>query len=94
MAAFNGGVRLWKGYPRISAGKFRDCYLHVLIYEWFHGPIPEHHNVHHLDGDKSNFHPKNLVALPESEHGKISARHQWEMVHAARRRRAKRENQR
>lgn len=37
---------------------------HVWIYEQTHGPVPDGHVVYFADGDRRNFDPENLVAVP------------------------------
>lgn len=75
-----------EGYPRVCAGKYRGEYLHILVWEWFNGPVPAGYDIHHKDGDKSNFAPDNLELVEHSEHGRISRRAQLE--YAARKRKA------
>lgn len=58
-----------KGYIRVSAGPFRGKYLHRLVWEWVNGkPIPSGYDVHHKDGDPSNFHPGNLALVKHRAH--------------------------
>lgn len=38
---------------------------HVWVYEQAHGSVPEGHMVFFADGDKRNFDPDNLVAVPQ-----------------------------
>ena len=47
---------------------------HHIAYEKAHGPIPDGCNVVFADGDKRNFDPENLVAVPRNL-GAIIARH-------------------
>lgn len=60
-----------KGYIRISAGPFRGKLLHQLIWQWTH---PEeilnssYDDIHHKDGDPTNFHPDNLEKVPHHGH--------------------------
>jgi len=35
-------------------------YLHQIIYETFHGPIPSGFSINHIDGEKANNRPENL----------------------------------
>lgn len=37
---------------------------HVWVWEQANGPLPEGHVVYFADGDKTNFDPENLVAIP------------------------------
>lgn len=43
-------------------------FLHRRIWEDARGPIPEHHHVHHRDGDRGNNALDNLELLSRSEH--------------------------
>jgi HNH endonuclease len=54
---------------------------HRLVYEAHYGPIPEGHDVHHLDGDKGNNAPTNLVVLDHAEQARL---HAHERRHALR----------
>lgn len=56
------------GYYQISSGIHQGKLLHRLIYESNFGPIPNGFHVHHLDNDKSNNTPTNLVLLSISHH--------------------------
>lgn len=42
--------------------------VHRVVYIEHHGPIPEGHHVHHIDGDIHNNDPGNLVAVTPREH--------------------------
>lgn len=54
-------------YYRTTEGRM----LHRDLYEMFVGPIPAGFDVHHKDGDTTNNHPDNLVAVSKSDHGRI-----------------------
>jgi len=57
------------GYYRKGSSSQNDYErLHRRVYEDNNGPIPEGWHVHHIDGDKENNEPDNLVALEPSEH--------------------------
>ena len=46
---------------------------HVWVYEQHYGPLPEGHHVYFADGDKDNFDPCNLVAVPRRLVGVINS---------------------
>lgn len=57
--------RKWKGY----------VYEHIVVASNSIGrPLREDEEVHHLDFDKMNNHPQNLIVLLKSSHSKL---HQW-----------------
>lgn len=56
--------RVYYAPPRGSA---RES-LHREIFKDNHGPIPDGHHIHHIDGDPSNNHPSNLEALTPEAH--------------------------
>jgi len=45
--------------------------LHVYIWEFFNGEIPNGYQVHHKDFDKSNNELENLILLSASDHMKL-----------------------
>ena len=55
------------GYPQIRSGR-KKKYVHVLSYEIHHGPTEPQSDIHHLDANKENFLPENLVAIPSNHH--------------------------
>jgi HNH endonuclease len=69
---WKGGVSTTpKGYLKITAGPFRDRFLHRLIWEWTHpydAPLKENEDIHHVDGNKLNCHPSNLMRMRKDEH--------------------------
>lgn len=53
---------------------FGWIYEHRVIAEEFMGrPLRDDEEVHHLDEDKLNNHPENLLVLPNSQHLKLHA---------------------
>lgn len=61
-----------KGHYQIGlyndAGKLVSTSVHRLVYLAIHKEIPEGYDIHHLDGNKHNNNPDNLIAIPHSEH--------------------------
>jgi hypothetical protein len=57
-----------------TGGRTEERYVHRRVYEEHHGPIPEGWHVHHVDWDKRNNDPSNLVALTPAEHSAIHLR--------------------
>lgn len=68
-----------KGYPRVTAGPLRGQFIHRIVATAKLGrPLKKDEDVHHLDGDKLNFHPDNLEVRGHREHGFVSAKqHFW-----------------
>jgi hypothetical protein len=58
-----------KGYVRSNAsGRFQ----HVEVWEQQHGrPVPDGHDVHHINGTKTDNSPDNLRAVTKLEHKRI-----------------------
>lgn len=48
----------------------RTIRLHREVWAAINGPIPVGYDIHHLDGDKCNNQPKNLVCITRSEHSR------------------------
>ncbi len=45
--------------------------LHRVVYEQCNGPIPDGHHVHHVDHDRGNNEPENLIALSPGDHQRL-----------------------
>jgi len=59
------------GHPRAYDGYVME---HVLSAESKLGrPLSDDEHVHHIDGDKLNNHPDNLMVLSNSEHATLHA---------------------
>lgn len=59
------------GYYRCTAGDRH--FLHRRVYEDAHGSIPDGWDIHHIDHDKANNDPANLVALTKDAHTRLHA---------------------
>ena len=59
------------GYYQISSGANQGKLLHRLIYEENFGSIPNGFCIHHLDNDKNNNNPSNLILMSKSNHHKL-----------------------
>lgn len=59
------------GYYQITNGTHKGQLLHRLIYEDTYGPIPKGFQIHHIDGNKENNNPTNLMILTKSHHHKL-----------------------
>ena len=58
-----------KGYRRNANNGALE---HVEAWERLHGrPVPDGYDIHHLDGDKLNNDPFNLVAVTPTDHKRI-----------------------
>ena len=68
---YGNGHQRTDGYIQITSGPYKGKLLHRLIYEEVYGPIPKGWSIHHLDMDKTNNNPGNLVALSKSNHHKL-----------------------
>jgi len=63
----NAEQRANRVYYVPSRGSDREA-LHREIFKDSHGPIPDGHHIHHIDGDTDNNDPSNLEALTPSAH--------------------------
>lgn len=45
--------------------------LHVYVWEKVNGKIPKGHHIHHIDRNKQNNEPENLVLMTEEAHRKL-----------------------
>lgn len=48
--------------------------MHRVVWEHHHGPIPPGHDIHHIDGDRTNNSIANLAMLPKADH---TRHHHW-----------------
>lgn len=58
----------WHRRPSGHYHNKRRGYLHRYVWERVHGPIPDKHVVHHVDGDPANNDIGNLALMGKSEH--------------------------
>lgn len=66
---FNGKVyRRHKGERYFSHGCHR---MHRDVWSFYNGPVPEGHEIHHVDFDTSNNSIENLVCLSLEEHRRV-----------------------
>lgn len=68
---FGNGHQRTDGYIQITSGPYKGKLLHRLIYEEVYGSIPKGYTIHHIDGDKTNNNPSNLMLLTKSNHHKL-----------------------
>lgn len=71
MTEFGKAAKRSDGYYQITTGCHRGKLLHRLVYEKAYGAIPAGFICHHLDNDKNNNAPSNLVLLTKSHHHSI-----------------------
>jgi hypothetical protein len=80
---FNGEV--YRRYPAADKKNHQRYFqrvrdrkaLHRVVWEFFKGPIPPGHHIHHVNGDWSNNDISNLECLSPKEHGE---RHKGENI--------------
>lgn len=66
---FNGKrYHLYAGERYYSRGTNR---LHRVVWEYYHGPIPDGYEVHHIDGNPANNDPGNLECIKASQHTEL-----------------------
>lgn len=51
--------------------KYHKPRVHRIIYEMYKGKIPKGYIIHHIDGNKLNNNPNNLIAIPREEHPQV-----------------------
>jgi hypothetical protein len=58
-----------EGYYVITSGEYRKKLLHRLIFEDYHDcKLDSNDIIHHIDGDKTNNHPTNLICMSKKAH--------------------------
>ena len=68
---FGNAYKRKDGYWQISSGANQGKLLHRLIYEANFGSIPTGFCVHHINKDKNDNAPENLMILSKSNHHKL-----------------------
>ena len=68
---YGNGQQRTDGYIQITSGPYKGKLLHRLIYEEVYGSIPKGYTIHHIDGDKTNNNPSNLMLLTKSNQHKL-----------------------
>lgn len=68
---FGNAYKRKDGYYQISSGNNQGKLLHRLVYEDAFGPIPDGFCVHHINGNKNDNSPGNLMILSKSHHHKL-----------------------
>lgn len=63
------------GYKR-----FRNKYIHRLVYEAFVGPIPEGMTIDHIDGNKVNNHLSNLQLMGRGKNSQKGNSKKWSVI--------------
>lgn len=66
----NGRIRN-DGYIQITTTENKGKLFHRLVYEKHYGSIPEGFCVHHINGDKTDNTPENLMLLSKSHHHRM-----------------------
>ena len=68
----NAKEKRWRYFwGRREYGDGKKTSLHVAIWEYHNGPVPEGYQIHHKDGHWLHNDISNLVCITPSEHGKI-----------------------
>ena len=67
-----------RNYTMGDVGYYRHTgsdrhYLHRRVYSDINGAIPDNHDVHHVDHDKANNSPNNLILLTKADHTRLHA---------------------
>jgi len=60
-------------WGRREPGNGKKTSLHVAVWEYHNGPVPEGHVIHHIDDDPLNNDVGNLQCLTIAEHSKAHA---------------------
>lgn len=70
-ALFNGLVFVRDDQTGYYLNSMLHMRLHRAVYEYYYGAIPDSYHVHHIDHDKANNEPENLIALSQEDHLKL-----------------------
>jgi hypothetical protein len=64
-------TRIYNGYKQFNCGNGWVFTHRAVAQKVLGNEIPEGHEVHHVNGDKLDNRPENLVVLPREEHQKL-----------------------
>ena len=71
----NYGGKSWHRYPNAKKASDRNYFidsfgkkLHRFVWEEANGPIPDKHDIHHIDNDPTNNNVANLECLSKADH--------------------------
>ncbi len=74
-STFSGVSKKPNGYIEITVGASKGKSVHRMVAEEMLGRrLLESEQVHHIDGDKSNNTPSNLIVLSREDHARIHAK--------------------
>ena len=61
------------GYLRARDREGKRCRVHRACWQAHHGPIPQHHIVHHINSDPLDNRIENLSCMTQAEHVRLHA---------------------
>lgn len=73
-----GGALQWRKlgafwYLRAYDRQGWKCYLHRACWETYNGPVPDGHDIHHINGDTTDNRIENLACVEHGAHRRIHA---------------------
>lgn len=67
-ALFNGEKFTLRNNGYLGRTTGDRAMMHRVVWEHHNGPIPDGHDIHHIDGDRTNNVLSNLAMLPKADH--------------------------
>jgi len=70
---FNGNKYTLRNHGYYACTKGKRHLMHRDVWEYYNGPIPENHDIHHINFDRTDNRISNLELFRKDEHARLFA---------------------